>query len=113
MVNRMGIAAGFSMLVLSLALLSGGKVQVSAQGGTTKKPASEEAVPALMESVGLLAALQLYQTYLNIGFLADARAENLYNPKSTQQLLDSIMTPLETVEKQLVKVQKIDCDQGG
>src|SRR6266498_178388 len=60
-----------------------------------------------MESVGLLGALQLYQTHLNIGFLADARAEGLYDEKSTQQLLDSIMTPLETVDKQLAKVQKL------
>lgn len=63
-----------------------------------------EAVPTLTETVGLLSGLQLYQTYLNIGLLADARAEGLYEASELAQLLGSVVVPLDTVEKQLAKV---------
>ena len=66
------------------------------------KPAPE--VATLTETVGLLAGLQLYQTYLNIGLLADARAEGLYEASELAQLLGSVTTPLEKVDKQLEKV---------
>ena len=61
-------------------------------------------VATLTESVGLIAGLQLYQTYLNIGLLADARAEGLYEASELAQLLGSVTTPLEKVDKQLEKV---------
>ncbi len=68
-------------------------------------PPPEAANPvALAETVGLLAGLQLYQTYLNIGLLADARAEGLYEAGEVAQLLGSVVAPLERVEKQLDKV---------
>ena len=106
MVRRTCILVGVSALVVTLALVAGWKAPVRGQATPPKKEVAEDPVPPLLESVGLLGALQLYQTYLNIGFLADARAERLYDEKATQQLLDSIMTPLESVEKQLGKVQK-------
>ena len=65
-------------------------------------PADDHAV--LTETVGLLAGLQLYQTYLNIGLLADARADGLYEAAELTQLLGSVVVPLEKVEKQLDKV---------
>lgn len=58
----------------------------------------------LAETVGLLAGLQLYQSYLNIGLLADAGAEGLYEAGELTQLLGSVVTPLEKIEKQLEKV---------
>ena len=75
---------------------------IPAPGERPPPPAENPAV--LTETVGLLAGLQLYQTYLNIGLLADARAERLYEAAEVALLLGSVMTPLEKVENQLEKV---------
>lgn len=64
----------------------------------------EEENGVLLETVGLLAGLQLYQTYLNIGLLADSAAEEVYEPEEALQLLGSVVGPLEKIEKQLDKV---------
>ncbi len=61
----------------------------------------------LTETVGLIASLQLYQTYLNIGLLADARAEGVYEPLVVAQLLGSAAGPLDKVDAQLGKVEKL------
>jgi hypothetical protein len=60
----------------------------------------------LMETVGLLSGLYLYQSYLNIGLIADGKAEKIYDEKSARSVLGSIVTPLDTVDKQLAKVGK-------
>src|SRR5262249_11238294 len=60
----------------------------------------------LTETVGLLSGLYLYQSYLNIGLLADGKAERLYDDKAARSVLDSILNPLETVDRQLEKVGK-------
>src|SRR4051794_11911775 len=51
----------------------------------TKAPS--DAVPQLLETVDLLASVQLYQTYLNIGFLADGRAEGTYEDDDAKRIL--------------------------
>jgi len=66
--------------------------------------ADPDATAVLTESVGLFASLQLYNTYLNIGILADAMAAELYPPGDVNQLLGSVVVPLERVEKQLDKI---------
>jgi len=63
-----------------------------------------ESVTVLTETVGLVSGLQLYQTYLNIGLLADVRAEGLYEAGELAQLLGSVVTPLDQVDRQLAKV---------
>lgn len=74
-----------------------------AGGDDAGKEASAE---VLLETVGLVGGLQLYQTYLNIGFLADGRAEGTYEKKDVEQLLGSVIGPLEKVEVQLGRVKK-------
>lgn len=71
-----------------------------------KSPADkpDPALSAFAESAGLFAGLQLYNTYLNIGILADAMAEELYPSADVYQLLGSVVHPLERVEKQLAKI---------
>ena len=75
----------------------------------TEKPAPtvDIAHPVLTETVGLLAGIQLYQTYLNIGLIADAKAEGVYELADVQQILGTVLGPLEKVEKQLEKVSKL------
>ncbi|HEY1377289.1 MAG TPA: hypothetical protein VGF55_10870 [Gemmataceae bacterium] len=59
---------------------------------------------ALTETVGLLSGLYLYQTYLNIGLLADGKAERLYDEKAARAVLATVVTPLDAVDRQLAKV---------
>jgi hypothetical protein len=58
----------------------------------------------LNETVGLLSGLYLYQTYLNIGLLADGKAERLYDEKAARGVLATVVGPLDTVDRQLAKV---------
>jgi hypothetical protein len=68
------------------------------------QPSTDSSTSVLTETIGLLAGLQLYQTYLNIGLLADAKAEGIYEAAELKQLLGSVVTPLDQVDKQLEKV---------
>ncbi len=71
------------------------------------EPAKNDAVAELMKTVGMLSGLQLYQTYLNIGFIADGKAEGVYKVEDVTQLLASVTAPLTTVDKQLEKIAKL------
>src|SRR5262245_14570026 len=70
-----------------------------------KPPADPRA--ALTETVGLLSGLYLYQTYLNVGLLADGKAERLYDERAARAVLASVLTPLDAVDKQLAKVGEL------
>jgi len=80
----------------------------SAGPGRCQSPAEKSAPAApnavLTESVGLFAGVQLYQTYLNIGLLADARAAGVYEDADAGQVLGSVLEPLKKVDKQLEKL---------
>jgi hypothetical protein len=90
----------FAVAIAFLALSVGGAAaQPPAPARTT---ADENAV--LLETVGMLAGVQLYQTYLNVGMLADAYAEDVYETAEAKQLLGSVVGPLEKIEKQFDKV---------
>ena len=58
----------------------------------------------LTETVGLLSGLYLYQTYLNIGLLADGKAERVYDEKAARSVLATVVGPLQAVDKQLAVV---------
>jgi hypothetical protein len=81
--------------------------------GQDKKEASadKEARDQLLETVGVLAASQLYQGYLNIGFVADGKAEGTYEEKDAKQILGSVLGLLDTLDKQLEKVGKLDLEK--
>jgi hypothetical protein len=68
---------------------------------------TDSSTSVFTETIGLLAGLQLYQTYLNIGLLADAKAEGIYEATEVKQLLGSVVTPLDQVDKQLEKVAAV------
>jgi hypothetical protein len=80
-------------------------------GQSPVPPAVKPAAPAdpqatLTETVGLLSGLYLYESYLNIGLLADSKAANTYEEKAVRQVLVSIITPLDAVDRQLEKIGK-------
>jgi hypothetical protein len=90
----------FALAAAVLALTAGG---VSAQPTAPAKTVAEEK-SVLLETVGLLAGVQLYQAYLNVGLLADASAEGVYEASEATQLLGSVVGPLVKIEQQLEKV---------
>jgi hypothetical protein len=89
-------------VLLAFTFLAATAGSATAQPTSAKALADENAV--LLETVGLLAGVQLYQAYLNIGLLADGYAEGLYESAEAAQLLGSVVGPLEKIEKQLEKV---------
>jgi hypothetical protein len=65
----------------------------------------------LLEAVGSLAASHYYQAYLNIGFLADGKAQGLFKEREAGHVLDSVLSLLATVDKQLDTVSKLDLEK--
>jgi len=70
--------------------------------------APREAVPAArdraLEVVGGLTAGHLYQSYLNIGMLADAVENEVYTDVEAKKLLGTVTALMETVDLQLTRL---------
>jgi hypothetical protein len=64
----------------------------------------------LLETIGALIAAHCYQTYFNIGLLADGRAKGTYKDKDATKVLDSILSILGTVQKKLTALDKLALD---
>jgi hypothetical protein len=73
-------------------------------------PAAEER-RVLLQTVGLLAASQVYQAYLNIGLLADGKASGAYQAKDCQGAMEIVFHLLEAADLQLEKISKMDLSQ--
>jgi hypothetical protein len=101
---------GFVVLVgmiLGVSLVLGQPSPKSLQAMQEKILSPEDEKAVLCETLGLLATMQLYQTYLNIGLLADGKAEGVYSAETVSELLGSIIHPLDQVEEQLTKVSQL------
>jgi hypothetical protein len=97
---------------LALFILAAVAAPFAVSTGQSPAPPAEKPAAAtdpqatLTETVGLLSGLYLYESYLNIGLLADGKAANTYEEKAVRQVLVSIITPLDAVDKQLEKIGK-------
>ncbi len=107
------LAAG-GLFAVNTAIRTTGQPPLSNPAAVQPQPApvvqpdqAPESMGVLTEALGLVSGLQLYQTYLNIGLLADVRAEGLYEAGELSQLLGTVVTPLEQVDKQLGRVAAI------
>src|SRR5262249_43076662 len=69
-------------------------------------PTGKDERRQLLETVGLATASHLYQAYLNIGLLADGKAEGIYEEKDVRQLLASVDALLGALDTQLDKIGK-------
>jgi hypothetical protein len=79
-----------------------------------KAPAKKDAgaeKSLLLETLGTLAGGHLYQTYLNIGFMADGKAEGIYEEKDVQQILTSVLALMDTLDKKLDQLLKLDLNK--
>jgi hypothetical protein len=65
----------------------------------------------LLETVGTLTAAHLYQSYFNINFLSDGRAKGIYTDKEATQLLDSVLSVVDSVDRKLAALGKIELDR--
>jgi len=65
----------------------------------------------LLETVGALTAAHCYQTYLNIGFIADGKAKGAYTNQDANKVLDSVLSLLSSVDRNLAAIGKIDLDK--
>ena len=65
----------------------------------------------LLEAVGALTTAHCYQTYLNIGLLADGKTKGTYTEKDASKVLDSVLSLLNSVDRNLATVGKIDLDK--
>jgi hypothetical protein len=95
------------IFVALVVLVLGGLLLTSARGQQTAEPPL--AAPAdphvqIDETIGLLSGLYLYQTYLNIGLLADAKAEKLYEERTTRAVLATVLNPLDAVDKRFARI---------
>jgi hypothetical protein len=73
------------------------------------KPATEVQKPArppesILALASVLSRAHLYETYLNIGFLADAVAKDVYKVGQGKQFLTSINKVMDSVERQLAQL---------
>jgi hypothetical protein len=105
----------FALPLLALALTAAGPA--SSRGQQSAEPPLAPPLPGeqpaaaaddprgqLTETVGLLSGLYLYQTYLNIGLLADGKADGVYEEKAARAVLATVVTPLDAVDRQLARV---------
>jgi hypothetical protein len=79
------------------------------KSGDDPKPAAERR--QLLETIGVLTAAHCYQTYFNLGLLADGRAKGTYTDRDASRILDSIFSLLSSVDRKLAALDKIELDK--
>ena len=74
------------------------RIRVPSAEPAVKMEAPSQPVQAL---IGGLTMAHLYQTYLNLGLIADGVAKNVYTVEAGNNLLDQLTKVMDTVERQL------------
>jgi hypothetical protein len=65
----------------------------------------------LLETVGALTSAHCYQTYLNIGLLADGKVKGVFTDRDAYKVLDSVLSLHSSVDRNLEVVAKMDLDK--
>jgi hypothetical protein len=73
---------------------------------TTSAPAQDKAPknekePILLQSLGALTGIYLYQTHTALGMIHDAKAKGIYDDKTAKQQLVTLINMANLVDKQL------------
>jgi hypothetical protein len=85
------------------------KGDLSAQSSENSRSALDRR--QLLETVGTLTSANCYQTYLNIGLIADGKAKGTYSEKDAAKVLDSVLSLLNSVDRNLGAISKLDLDK--
>jgi hypothetical protein len=62
----------------------------------------------LLATVASLTEAHCFQTYLNIGLIADGKAKGTYSDKDARRVLDSVLSVLNSTDRKLEALDKID-----
>jgi len=83
------------------------------QAAPTVVPAADSKADRrrLLETVGVLTGAHCYQTYLNIGLIADGKAKGTYSNQDARQVLDSILSLQSSIDRNLAALAKTDLDK--
>jgi hypothetical protein len=65
----------------------------------------------LLETVGALTSAHCYQTYLNIGLIADGKAKGAYSDQDAYKVLDSVLSLQSSIDRNLATLAKMDLDK--
>lgn len=76
-----------------------------------KKQARDSSRHVFLEATGTLCGAHLYQTYLNIGLLADGVESEAYTAEEAQETLVLVNELLDQVEGQLAKISRLPLDR--
>ena len=87
-----------------------GAVVAEAISGESQRKASEER-GRLLETIGCLTSAHYFQTYLNIGFIADGKTRGTYSDKDARTVLDSVLSLLHSTDKKLESLGKVELDK--
>ena len=85
--------------------------RASSSPTTGDGPNSAEERRQLLETIGVLTAAHCYQTYFNIGLIADGKARGTYTEKDAYKLIDTVLSLLDSVDRKLAGLDKIDLDK--
>jgi hypothetical protein len=66
----------------------------------------------LLETVGCLTSAHYFQTYLNIGFIADGKAKGAYTDRDARWVLDSVLSLLRSTDQKVEALDRFDLDRG-
>jgi hypothetical protein len=88
---------------------AGPKATASARATDDSKAAGERR--QLLETVGALTSAHCYQTYLNIGLIADGKARGVLTDKDAYRVLDSVLSILSSIDRNLAALAKMDLDK--
>lgn len=76
-------------------------------GLLTSQPGKPTSIPdTVSEALGELTASHLYQTYLNIGLLADSVEGEVYEKDEAKKVLDTVAGLMTSVDKQIDRVAR-------
>jgi hypothetical protein len=79
-----------------------------AEANRSSEPSKDRRV--LLEIIGTLTASHCYQTYLNIGLVADGKLKGVYSEKDAYRVLESVVSLLDTVDRKLGDLSKVDLE---
>jgi hypothetical protein len=104
--RRPWLLAGTAIVLLAVVAAT---VVIANRSGKPPTPATPLAPnERLLETLGGLSAAHLYQSYLNIGLLADAVDNKTYTQAQALEMLTTVVGLMNTVDKQLDRLAKND-----
>jgi hypothetical protein len=95
---------------------SGGVVQAGPRGADVPPAPAARMTSAApdatsLRTIGTLSAAHFFQTYLNIGLIADGKAKGTYTNDDARKMLRSVLSLVDSVDRQLDSLGQRTLDQ--